>query len=427
MSVEVETVRAQIHRLVQSKAFETSEVHRRLLQYLAEKSLTGEAERLKEYTIGLEAFAKPPTYDPKHDSIVRLQVGRLRQKLATYYQSEADGDLVLVSLPKGAFKLNFELSHAPDLAPVAPSHPPPKVLALRIALALFAIWAIAATILLTRSPRTGATVDPWTPELEALWGPFLQSRRSTVVCLGTPLFVRFPNLGFFRDPKVNDWGEIEKSDRLNAARKALGNLGNPGNKDVFASYNFTGAGEASAAFLLARLLATRKKELLLTRSSIVSWQQIMDEDVVFVGPPKFNLQLDAAAMKQDIVIEPDGIRNLKPRAGEPSYLPDRMAPGKPADGETHALISRTPGLSGVGELLVIAGNASPDTLAAAEWLTQPHRARELVRRLRTPTGEIPRYFQVVIKVGFKQGIPVESSYVFHHVVEAAGGPAVTRR
>ena len=86
MSLDVATVRAQVDRLIQSKAFETSEVHRRLLQYLAEKSLTGEAERLKEYTIGLEAFAKPPTYDPKHDSIVRLQVGRLRQKLATYYQ-----------------------------------------------------------------------------------------------------------------------------------------------------------------------------------------------------------------------------------------------------------------------------------------------------------------------------------------------------
>src|SRR6202041_1276054 len=97
------------------KTFETSEVHRKLLQYLAEKSLNGEADRLKEYTIGLEAFGKPPTYDPKHDSIVRLQVGRLRQKLATYYQSEAAGDRVVVNLPKGAFKLNFEPAAATTL------------------------------------------------------------------------------------------------------------------------------------------------------------------------------------------------------------------------------------------------------------------------------------------------------------------------
>src|SRR5437764_6785415 len=106
--VEVDAIRAQIDRVTQSKTFENSEVHRRLLQYLAEKTLAGDADRLKEYAIGLEAFGKPPTYDPKQDSIVRLQVGRLRQKLAVYYQSEAQGDPILLKLPKGAFKLEFE-------------------------------------------------------------------------------------------------------------------------------------------------------------------------------------------------------------------------------------------------------------------------------------------------------------------------------
>jgi hypothetical protein len=65
---------------------------------------------------------------------------------------------------------------------------------------------------------------------------------------------------------------------------------------------------------------------------------------------------------------------------------------------------------------MIAGNASPDTFAAAEWLTQPWRARELVSHLRMRTGELPKHFQVVIKVAFKQGIPVQSSYVYHHVL-----------
>src|SRR5437762_10678606 len=109
MDVAVDEVRAQVERLIRSKVFETSEVHRRLLQYLADKTLKGEADRLKEYTIGLEAFGKPDSYDPRHDSIVRLQVGRLRQKLTAYYQTEAAADDVLISLPKGAFKLNFEV------------------------------------------------------------------------------------------------------------------------------------------------------------------------------------------------------------------------------------------------------------------------------------------------------------------------------
>jgi len=422
MGVEVEDIRAQVGRLIHSKTFETSEVHRRLLQYLAEKSIAGEADRLKEYTIGLEAFGKPSTYDPKHDSIVRLQAGRLRQKLAAYYQTEAAGDAIRVSMPKGAFKVNFEPAAAQDHAHGSPWYGRRALVLVSAALALAASWAVASTIGLVRLHRqTEVMADRWTPELESLWGPFLQSNRSLLVCLGTPMFVRFPDFGFFRDPKVNDWQEIEKSERFTAVRKMLGGKG------IYPSYAYTGAGEASAAFLLSELLSARKRNVLLTRSSTLSWQQIVDDDVVFIGPPKFNLQLQAAALAQDIVIEPAGIRNQKPQPGEPIFLPDRLAPERPSEGETHALISRTPGLSGVGELLLIAGNASPDTLAAAEWLTQPQRARDLVGRLRTPSGEIPRYFQAVVKVTFEQGTPVRSSYVFHHVLSAPPPRAGAKR
>jgi hypothetical protein len=253
--------------------------------------------------------------------------------------------------------------------------------------------------------------DNWSPELESLWRPYLDSKRPLLVSLGTPLFVRFPDFGFFRDPKTNDWAELEKSERFRAVHKALGE------REILPSYNFTGAGEASAAFLLAKLLSTRKHDLQLTRSSILSWQQIADQDVIFLGPPKFNLQLQEAALMQDIIIEAGGIRNRKPQPGEALFLEDHLVPGKTSEGETHALITRTSGPNGSGEFLMIAGNASPDTFAAAEWLTQPRRAKELVAHLRSATGEIPRHFQVVVKVDFKQGIPVQSSYVFHHALK----------
>jgi hypothetical protein len=418
VSFGIEEVRNQVERLAHSKTFETSEVHRRLLHYLAEKTLTGEADRLKEYTIGLEAFGKPPSYDPRHDSIVRLQVGRLRQKLASYYQTEAVDDSIQVSLPKGAFKLSFQEANHGQKDHAAAFNARWKFWLLT-ALAIAVLWAIVSTVAMVRAKReTAAAAARWTPELEALWAPFLKSERSLLVCLGTPLFVRFPGYGFFRDPKSNDWQEIEKSGRLNTLRNALGE------KDLAPSYAFTGVGEASAGFLLSKLLSSRKRDLLLTRSNILSWQQIADHDVIFIGPPKFNLQLQAAALTQDIVVEAKGIRNLKPRPGEPVFLADRIVSGRSQEGETHALISRTPGLSGSGQLLVIGGNASPDTLAAAEWLTHPERAKELARRLRGSGGEVPRYFQAVIKVEFKQGIPVQSSYVFHHELKESGRPGL---
>ena len=98
----------QVRRILQSRAFRTSEVHRNLLQYLAGKSLAGEADSLKEYTVGLDVFAKPESFDPRQESVVRMHMARLRQKLAEYYRTEGATDAIVVDVPKGAFQVTFE-------------------------------------------------------------------------------------------------------------------------------------------------------------------------------------------------------------------------------------------------------------------------------------------------------------------------------
>src|SRR5215510_7277232 len=108
MVPELDQNKIQIQRIVASKAFKTSEVHRNLFNYLADKSLAGEAHNLKEYTVGLDVFGKPASYDPRQESVVRMHVGRLRQKLAEYYRTEGVDDIVVVDLPKGGFALTFE-------------------------------------------------------------------------------------------------------------------------------------------------------------------------------------------------------------------------------------------------------------------------------------------------------------------------------
>jgi hypothetical protein len=91
-----------------------------------------------------------------------------------------------------------------------------------------------------------------------------------------------------------------------------------------------------------------------------------------------------------------------------------------AGGITHALVTRSRTPSGDGELLVLAGNASAGALAAAEWLTQPWHAKELVGRLRPSPGAggpLARHFQIVLKVAFQQGIPLHTSYLFPHALQ----------
>lgn len=110
--MEIDDARKEIEHLLESRAFGSSETHRRLLEYLAAKTLSGETDHLKEYTVGIEAFGKPLGYDPQEDSIVRTQTSRLRLKLLEYYKFEGKDDAVLVEIPRGGFKLEFHRRNA---------------------------------------------------------------------------------------------------------------------------------------------------------------------------------------------------------------------------------------------------------------------------------------------------------------------------
>jgi hypothetical protein len=86
-----------------NKSLYLSELQRRLLVYLVEKSLARETDDLKEYTIGVDAFGKPPSYDPRQESVVRMHLARLRQKLTDYYHTDGAIDPTIADLPKGGF------------------------------------------------------------------------------------------------------------------------------------------------------------------------------------------------------------------------------------------------------------------------------------------------------------------------------------
>jgi hypothetical protein len=71
-------VRAQLDRILSSRAFGQAESLIRLLRYVVEETLSGRSERLKEYTLGIEAFQRGADFDPRIDTIVRTQMRRLR-------------------------------------------------------------------------------------------------------------------------------------------------------------------------------------------------------------------------------------------------------------------------------------------------------------------------------------------------------------
>src|SRR5688572_152246 len=103
MSPSADDVRRQLDRLLASAVFVNAGRMSRFLRFVVDKSLAGEGERLKEYVIGVEVFDRDASYDPRLDSIVRVEAARLRSKLAEYYAGEGRHDAVVLSLPKGGY------------------------------------------------------------------------------------------------------------------------------------------------------------------------------------------------------------------------------------------------------------------------------------------------------------------------------------
>lgn len=106
--IDAAEIRAELDQILRSRAFIQSHRIRRFLQFIVDESLLGQPQRLKEYLIGLEVFDRREAFDPRVDSIVRVEARRLRNKLEEYYRTEGRGDLVYILLRKGSYIPIFE-------------------------------------------------------------------------------------------------------------------------------------------------------------------------------------------------------------------------------------------------------------------------------------------------------------------------------
>jgi hypothetical protein len=98
-----EAIRHQLHRILNSGPFHQSQRRQRFLEYLVNETLAGRSDRLKGYNVALAVFDRPETFDPILDPVVRIEAGRLREKLREYYDTDGQGDPVRIDLPKGSY------------------------------------------------------------------------------------------------------------------------------------------------------------------------------------------------------------------------------------------------------------------------------------------------------------------------------------
>jgi serine/threonine-protein kinase len=107
-----ERIRQQLRRVLGSKSFRQLGRLHKFLEFIVEETLAGRSDMLKEFPVGVEAFGKDSSFDPRMDPIVRVQARRLRSRLARYYREEGQNDEIVIELPKGGYEPLFQQREA---------------------------------------------------------------------------------------------------------------------------------------------------------------------------------------------------------------------------------------------------------------------------------------------------------------------------
>ena len=119
----VESVSAQLERMLNSPPLVSSPSLCRFLRYIVEETLAGRSTAIKEVALGVQVFERGESFNPRLDPIVRVQARNLRARMAKYYAGPGSGDPIRIELPKGAYVPVFHgpISGTPDATEPEPA------------------------------------------------------------------------------------------------------------------------------------------------------------------------------------------------------------------------------------------------------------------------------------------------------------------
>ncbi len=209
---ERQLVRSQLERLVSDSRFTASKRYPGMLQYIVEQTLRENEDSLKERTIGIEVFHRPPDYDTNLDPVVRLCAVEVRKRLVQYYQSSAHANELRIELnpgsyvpvfsepPSDAHILQTPLANVPSiqtppsdvpsiqmLPADVPSIAEPVSQSKRTEKIYWPAGLIVSgliVVIVALGARYGRQFNKQRSALEEVWSPLLTSSKPILLCVG---------------------------------------------------------------------------------------------------------------------------------------------------------------------------------------------------------------------------------------------------
>jgi hypothetical protein len=399
---------AQIDRLVSNPYLQGSEALCKLLQYLAHHTLNSPAGHLKEYQIATEVLGRPANFDPQSDASVRVQVGRLRAKLAEYYNSAGSADPLVVDVPKGRYTLSFERRG-----------PAPKEKASGISIDRFPEsrpgqrrWMLAELIVIVlavgccaalwvQNRDLSRSLHPWrdTPAIAALWSRFLDTNQNTDIVMEDSGFLLVQNFSK-QTFSFNDYLNRTYLNRFQAqafSPEMLNAL------NVIAGKTLA---RSSQVRLVQRILALDplgKKVHLYNAREYLPSLATQDNLILFGNPTSnpweelFQSHLNFTEIDST---ELSPVTNRAPAAGEQAIY-------TPMDNTIqYCVVAYLANPAGSGNILLVQGTSSEATEAGGDFLLSEDQLSNFMKKLHAT--RLP-YFEVLLKISQVTGTPLTTT------------------
>ncbi len=398
---------ALVERVAASRGFSASNRVREFFFYVCDCALRGVPEEATEQQIGINVFQRPPGYNSSEDSIVRTHARSLRQKLTEYFSSEGVAEEIVITIPKGHYLPVFE-PREPREPKESRESKEPKEQALGVPPAAEEVADTAATrparrrflwlaglaaILLLATGGWFAWMQTQSRPgpVKQFWAPFLANNSSLVI---------YSNALFSGNSKDG----LKYADPMTMQQPLPPNYVD----------DYTGIGELTSVYDLARLFDRYHSEFVLKRSLLVTWDQAQNSNLIFIGSVAENPSLRDIPNTREFTMMSNGtsagIINHHPLPGEPKIYE------RPEYPLTHdyAILALLPGLQPGYKTLIFSGLTTYGTQAAVEFACNRDTVEPLLKKVQDKNGQI-RPFEAVLETSIVGGVPVETHLVTVHI------------
>jgi hypothetical protein len=433
-------------RVAESAYFRKGPKLRAFLLYVCENTLLGRPENVTAQLIGCKVFGRRPEYDLNDDTIVRVEARELRKRLEAYFAAEGRNEPMIIEIPKGTYVPVFrprEQAAAPETPETSPAGPAEEPAAPRrgtrlamgaLAAALLLVTAAAAWLarenLRLRRHVPEAAVEKYSIYSELLGTLGLTRGRETLLVLSNP-----PVLTYYGSESSQPEGPPGTAVRAPKEMQSLPAF-TFNKRDTTRPYHyltlsrgeFTGMGEAVAAYGVGELMRTLRRPLRLTQCRFLNWDHVPKQDLILLGGPASNdwrFQNDA---RSNFVFVADRIENANPLPGEGKEYRREASENTTADRADYGVVRMATSPFGF-KMLLLAGLSSAGTAAAAEFFCTPEKMEPIYRRLRAASSgkAFPPDWEVLVRTTVRDGLPVDTTALAVRRRRRGRGSAAWRR